>query len=209
MLKDGTDVEGPLMPSRERLQTDGQLPADLESVITCLAETIEADDFGASGRNQLRRMDYNAPDSPFFWQMMVGEGMPRNPDIAKWALIVKGMAEMAHGARIAHRPGTPIGQTLYLGRGQQPLERSYYSEQRLATLLSARGPALLRHLDRLFRLLANDGCSFDWCEMARFILNEGYSEGEADDARTQIARDYYRAQRRRSQQFQQLGERHS
>ena len=70
----------------------------------------------------------------------------------------------------------------------------FYSEDRLSTLLAARGDALHRILARLFRMLGNQGCAFNWRDMAWFILNEGYNEERADEARIEIARAYYRAE---------------
>ncbi len=199
VLKDGPKVEDAALSSREHRQSSGQIPANFGNVITNLAESIEAAEFGTGNRARLRRMDYNIPDSPIFWQLMVRDGMPRNPDIAKWGLITHGMALMAHGSGIAHRARTTVGRTLYLGGEQQPGERGFYSEDRLATLLAARGPALRRLLARLFRLLANEGCSFNWREMAWFIINEGYNEEQAEQSRIRIAREYYRAERSGSQ----------
>ena len=48
-------------------------------------------------------------------------------------------------------------------------------------------------------MLANEGSAFNWREMAWFILNEGYNEEEADKSRIEIARAYYRAERRSAQ----------
>ena len=203
VLKDGPIARDSTLSRREHRQVSDQIPANFGNVITNLAETIEAPEFGTGNRAQLRRMDYRAPDSHILWQLMVRDGMPQNPDIAKWALIMHGIALMAHGSGVAHRTRTPVGRTLYLGGEQQQGERGYYSEDRLATLLSARGPTLHSLLARLFRLLANEGCSFNWREMAWFILNEGHNEAEANESRTKMARDYYRAARRSSQQTEE------
>lgn len=191
-LRNGpTDGDSP-HTGRENRQRSGQIPGNFGNVITNLAETIEAQEFGTGNRARLRRMDYRAPDSPIFWQLMVRDGMPRNPDIAKWGLILHGIALMSHGSEFAHQSRIPVGRTLYCGSEQQPGERGFYSEDRLAKLLSARGPALHSLLARLFRLLANEGCAFNWREMAWFILNEGYREQEAEESRIKIARDYFR-----------------
>ena len=160
------------------------IPANFGNVITNMAETIEAKEYGTGNRAQLRRMNPNAPDSEAFWRLMVREGMPRKPDIAKWGLIMHGMALMAHGGGLAHNRRIPVGQVLH----------QVYRENRLSTLLVARGVALHSLLARLFRRLANEGCSFNWREMAWFILNEGYNEDQANQSRVEIARAYYRAE---------------
>ena len=187
-------------PRREHRWSSGQIPANFGNIITNLAETIEAEEFGTGNRARLRRMDPDYPDSAVFWQLMVRDGMPRNPDVAKWGLITHGIALMAHGSGKAHVPRKRVGMVLYLGGEQQPGTRGFYSEDRLSTLLAARGPAFHSILARLFRMLGNEGCSFNWREMASFILNEGYNESRADEARIEIAREYYRAAGRGSQQ---------
>ena len=200
VLKDGPGASDEPARREERRWSNSQIPANFGNVITNLAETIEGREYGTGDRARLRRMNPNSPDSAAFWRLIVREGMPRNPDIAKWGLITHGIALMAHGAGLAHRTSLPVGRVLYLGGEQQPGERSFYSEDRLATLLAARGPALHSLLARLFRMMANEGCAFNWREMAWFILNEGGNEEQSEQARIKIARDYYQAEWRGSQQ---------
>ena len=54
-------------------------------------------------------------------------------------------------------------------------------------------------LARMFRMLAAAEVSFNWREMAAFILNEGYDDDQAEESRRRIARAYYQAERRSSQ----------
>ena len=183
VLKDGPKPSDVTTSRRPRRQNNSHLPANF-NVITCLAETIEAKEYSTGDRAQLRRMKYDAPNSSAFWKLMVREDMPANPDIPRWGLIVHGMALVAHGAGLAHNPRIRVGRALH----------EVYSEDRLSTLLAARGSTLHSLLARLFRMLANEGCSFNWREMARFILNEGYNESQADQSRVEIASAYYRAQ---------------
>ena len=193
-------------PRREHRWSGSQIPASFGNVITNLAETIEAEEFGTGNRARLRRMDSDNPDSAVFWQLMVRDGMPRNPDIAKWGLITHGIALMAHGSGKAHVPGMCVGRSLYLGGEQHPGTRGFYGEDRLSTLLAARGPAFHSLLARLFRMLGNEGCAFNWREMAWFILNEGYNEAEVEKSRIEVAREYYRAAAGGSQQSEAQGE---
>ena len=150
-----------------------QIPRDFRTVIDGIAETIESKEFGLGDRSKLRRMDYARPNTAAFWRLMARRGMPRNPDLSKWGLIVHGIALIAHGAGLAHRPERSVGQVLYEGGGKRV---PFCSEGRLSTLLSAEGSVLSRLLSRLFRMLASEGCSFNWREMAWFILNEGCDE---------------------------------
>ena len=187
--------------------TSSPIPANFRGVMKNTIESIEGDDLTTGEKASLRRMEINSPDSPIFWELMTPRGMPRNSDIRKWGLIMHGIALMAHGASHAHNPRLRVGRSLYLGGEQQPGDRGFYSEDRLATLLAARGETLHRLLARLFRMLANEGCAFNWHEMAWFILNEGLNnDEEADKSRIEIARAYYQAERRSSQQSEVQGE---
>lgn len=173
------------------------IPLNFGVVIANTIDSIEGDEMTTGDKASLRRMDPANPDSAAFWKLVSQRGMPQNMEVGKWGLITHGVALMAHRTGLAHRSRIPVGQVLYQGAGSSgPL----YSEDRLATLLSARGPTFHRLLARLFRMLANEGCAFNWREMAWFILNEGHNEEEADKSRIEIARAYYRAQQRNNQQ---------
>ena len=193
VLKDGPGNAHSISRHLSEPLGESQIPRNFGTVIKGIAETIESKEFELGDRSKLRRMDYTRPDTAAFWRLMAREGIPRNPDISKWGLIVHGIALMAHGARLAHStsPMHSVGQVLYEGGGNRV---PFYSEDRLATLLSAEGPTLHRLLARLFRMLASEGCSFNWREMAWFILNEGQDKERANEARHKIAQAYYRAE---------------
>ena len=174
----------------------GPMPADFHLVMNNTIETLEGAEITTGEKASLRRMDIENPNSATFWRLMSQRGIPRTADIRKWGLIMHGIALMAHGGRLAHNPHLSVGRVLYLGGAQQPGDKGFYSADRLATLLAARGPTLHRLLARLFRILANEGCAFDWHEMARFILNEGHNEEQAEQSRIRIARGYYRTEPR-------------
>ena len=194
VLRDGPANAAPnrtAAPRVESKRSHGQIPANFGGTITGIVETIEDKDEDKGDAASLRRMNPDNPDSVAFWRLMVRAGMPGAPDVRKWGLIVNGMAIMAHGAGLAHKPKIPVGRALYRGSGKRV---PVYSEHRLSALLAARGTVLHRLLERLFRMLASEGCGFDWREMAWFILNEGENEDRADRARIEIARAYYRAE---------------
>lgn len=172
------------------------IPARFGVVMDNTIESIEGKEMTTGEKASLRRMNPANPDSAIFWKLMSQRGIPRNADVRKWGLIMHGIALMAHGDRLAHKPRFRIGRALYEGDGSR---MPFYSEDRLSTLLAARGDALHRILARLFRMLGNQGCAFNWRDMAWFILNEGYNEERADEARIEIARAYYRAQYTSSQ----------
>ena len=171
------------------------IPANFGVAIENTIESIESPEMATGDRANLRRMDPANPDCVAFWKLMSQRGMPTNASVAKWALIIHGIALMAHKTGRAHHPGMPVGRTLYLGPDSRR-DAAFYSESRLSRLLTARGQMLQELLARLFRMLATQGCAFNWREMAWFILNDGQNGEEAEKARMQIAREYYRVQRR-------------
>ena len=194
VLKHGTAFrsDGMPLPPAKRFLSSSQIPKNFRAIIQGLAETIEDKEFDRGDRSQLRRMDPDNPDIAAFWRLLVRAGMPGDPDISKWGLIIHGMALMSHGAGLAHNPRISVGRALYQGGGKRA---PFYSEKRLSTLLAARGPTLHSLLARLFRMLSAEGCAFNWFEMAMLILYEGYDEGRADQTRVEIAREYYRTER--------------
>ena len=168
-----------------------------------LARRLAREDFPRGDLAALRRMTPGDPAAAAYWRLMAEGDLLGSPVVeGKWALVLQGIALMTPtanrggGERSAHAQGVPVGSALFLG-GDPTRNSALYSEMRLNRLLSARGPVLHALLARMFRMLASEGVSFDWGEMARFILNEGYDEERAEQARRRIARAYYRAERRR------------
>ena len=168
-----------------------------------IAAMPEHDRGGFAG---LRRMDPDEPDTAAFWRLMAREDLLANPAIErKWGLILHGIALMTRTAgddvtaRSAHDGRTPVGRALYLG-GDAQRATAFYSEARFNRLLMAREEMLRVLLARMFRMLAAEQVTFDWREMAAFILNDGFNDERAEEGRRRLARDYYRAERRSSQQ---------
>ena len=152
----------------------------------------------------LRSMDpKDRHDAPVFWRLMAYHGLLGNPEVErKWALILHGMALMTPTTYILAGGETAPMQAqcrwaeLYSLAAKPKRGAAVYSEARLNRLLTARGPMLRTLLARLFRMLASSSASFNWREMAWFILNDGYDEDAAEGARHRIAREYYQAARR-------------
>lgn len=154
-------------------------------------------DHDRGGFAGLRRMDPNEPDTAAFWRLMAGEDLLGIPEVErKWGLILHGIALMTRTVgdnvsdRSAHDGRIPVGRALY---------DNGYSETRFNRLLTARGDMLRVLLTRMFRMLAAGQGTFDWREMATYVLNEGYDDEAAERNRRRIAREYYRAERRGSQ----------
>ena len=162
---------------------------------------------------ELRRMDPDEPDAAIFWRLMAQHDLLDRGETVegKWALILHGIALMTPTAsgddnpKTAHDGYMAVGRALFLG-GESQRSSAFYSESRLNRLLTAGGPILRTLLARMFRMLAASDVSFNWREMAQFILNEGYNEDAAEQGRRRIARAYYQAERRSAQQSEAQGE---
>ena len=170
------------------------------------AGQIAGENFQRGDLAQLRRMDPDAPDAAAYWRLMAERGLLGNSTWeAKWALILHGLALMARtsgsevASRTAHDGHMPVGRALFLGGDSGRRESGYYSESRLNRLLTARGLMLRTLLARMFRMMAAANQPFNWGEMARFILYEGYDEKLSEQARRRIASEYYQAERRHAQ----------
>lgn len=167
-----------------------------------LAGQFGRPDFPRGNLAELRRMNPEGPRAAVFYRLMAQHELPGGPALeGKWALIFHGIALMTPtaatggGGRTAHDGLKPVGRALYLG-GESHRRSALYSEARLNRLLTAGGPMLRALLARMFRMLASDGASFNWREMAQFILNEGHDEERAEQGRRRIARTYFDAERR-------------
>ena len=163
-------------------------------------------DSDRGGLAALRRMNPDEPDAAAFWRLMAEQDLLGKPAIErKWGLILHGLALMTSSAgnsvesRSAHNRTMPVGKALFLGAESQRTT-GFYSETRLNRLLTARDDMLRVLLRRMFRMLASARATFDWREMADFILNEGYNEDKAEESRRRIAREYFRAAPRTSAQ---------
>ena len=183
-------------------------PRSWGEIVARFAAAMGRDDFRRGDLAELRRMDPDAPDAAVFWQLLAEENLEVSPAIeVKWALILHGIALMTPTAgrtgsqRSAHDGNTSIGWALFFADDEQRT-RPFYSNTRLNRLLTARGPMLRTLLARMFRMMG-DRRPFNWREMARLILNDGYNDEWAEDARHGIARAYYQAERRSTQSHSQ------
>lgn len=156
---------------------------------------------------ELRRMDPDEPNAAAFWRLMGQYDLLNNSEAIerKWGLIIHGIALMTPtgggegDTGTAHNGSMPVGRALYLG-GESQRSAALYSESRLNRLLTSGGPMMRTLLARMFRMLAAGGVTFNWREMAQYILNEGLDDDAAfEQNRRRIAREYYRAERRSNQ----------
>ena len=183
---------------------DTSEPQDWGSIAVGFARQMTLPNFSRGDLAGLRRMDPDEPGTTAaYWRLMAEKNLLGSPTVElKWALILHGIALMTPRAaeegdsRTAHEGFMPVGRALFFGGDADRRERGYYSESRLNRLLTARGPMLRSLLARMFRMMAAADQPFNWGEMARFILNEGYDEDRFEIARQRIASEYYQAERR-------------
>ncbi len=186
------------------VSSEGQTQRTLGDLIEAMARHISG--FAEHQRGnlaELRRMNPDIADTAAMWRVLARHDVRTNggEHDLQWALIVHGLALMTptqqgRGTRAySHDRTIPVGRALYLGN-ETSRSSALYSEQRLSRLLTARGPMLRSLLARLFRMCAPHSVSFDWREMARFILADGVDDAKAEDCRRRIAREYYRAEHR-------------
>ena len=176
----------------------GDIAVSFASTVSRLVENRRGELAG------LRRMNPDEPDEAAFWRLMAGEDLLVGPAVeVKWGLVLHGIALMTPTDRSAsslsaHNGQMPVGRALFLG-GEMRRDSGFYSETRMNRLLTARGSMLRTLLARMFRMLASADVTFNWREMANFILADEYDEEAAERARRRIARDYYQAERRSAQ----------
>lgn len=163
---------------------------------SAIARYLAAEHFPRGDLAALRRMAPGAPDAraPAFYRIAARFDLFGSPERERaWTLAVHGMALMTRTAgpeRSAHNPRVAVGRALY--RGDRGGERAFYSADRLDRLLAARGDPFESLVSRLCRTLGRVGVSFDWGEMAMFILAP--DGPRADVARGRIAANYYGAE---------------
>lgn len=137
---------------------------------------------------ELRRLDPATPSCPAFWKLVVGElepagalrsgGPDREEQERRWAVILNVLAHL----EALHEPGRAYGRAL---------AACGFSEHRFGRLLRARGDTLWHQARRSGQFLAAHGQPADATGLAWLVLSEGRSD--AQRARRQLARDYYRA----------------
>ena len=156
---------------------------DTDTVVQRIVEEFADTGFPRGDLAELRRMNPDDPTALVFWRLMAKYDLPDNAvAVPQWALIMNGMAIMTPTANA----DIPVGRALFLVGS--------YSEARLNRLLVSRSGIFRNLLGRMFRIMASAKQPLDWGEMATLILND------TDDTRLKIARAYYQAERRGSQQ---------
>ena len=201
MAKDQQNNENELLASAtsEKSTSWGENAADLAYKIA----NLDRGDLAA-----LRRMDPDTLNTSVLWRLLAQKDLLSNPKIeAKWSLVVHGIALMTRTGgegpenRSAHSGSVSVGHALFYG-GDQSRTTAFYGNLRFNRLMTARGLMLRTLMKRMFRMLASTGQVFNWREMARWILSEGYDESTSERVRRNIARQYYLAEHNAKRQLQ-------
>lgn len=120
---------------------------------------------------ELRRGTTAAP----FWQLLrtIGKHNAHKDDLRNWLLLIQCIAIAGHSKKPS------------LGNA---LKQAGYSEARLKRLLEADDDLLPGILRRTARQLKSSGHTGDWNIIRRILFDY---KGEGDDARLQLAQDYF------------------
>jgi len=160
------------------------MPPDAGETANKIAALLRAERFGTGPRAALRRMDPAHLGEPAL-QRVLAEYLPDSLDdrrMADWGLIIHTLA--------LGSPDNLLGAKSF----GASLAQAQYSESRLARLLQASRAQLNDLLPRACRFLVAKGESLNPSGIAHFVLAVS-NANRADSARTQIARDFYRASR--------------
>jgi CRISPR system Cascade subunit CasB len=158
---------------------------DTRQTANKIANLLRADHFGTGPRAALRRMGPKQLAEPAL-QRILADHIPDDwlgeRGMADWGLIIHTLA--------LGSPDNLLGAKSF----GAALAQAQYSESRLARLLQASRTQLNDVLPRACRFLVAKGEALNPAGIASFVL--AVSNGaRADAARTQIARDFYRASR--------------
>lgn len=140
---------------------------------------------GNGDRAALRRWSPGQPVPLCFYRLWLhgmNEDLPREPQLAHWAVLAWGLALMGEGG---HRHGRSLGQAL---------AESTLNEARLERLLAAEGGARPALFMAIVRFLAAKGEGFDWAEAARLLLT--HDPDKRESIHRQIATEFYHHQPR-------------
>lgn len=169
-----------------------QQPPSTRTIIGRIAARL-ADDAAIGDRAALRRLQFETPDAPAFWRIVVTELDAVLPDAPpyreeqerRWAAILGGLAVIA-GANL-HQAKRRLGEAA---------AEAGLHETRLLKLLRARGDALLSLIRPLAQQLAAKGAHVDWADVAQLVLSDGRSD--EDRVRRDLARSYFSATQRQT-----------
>ena len=164
---------------------------ELAVIVLRIAKQLDPYQIGTGALASLRRLD---PDGALaepalqriLWGFVPETWLGSDDAFRRWALIVHALALAApNGLDGAGREGS-LGAALFAAG---------FSEGRLTRLLEARPADLPVMVPRAVRFLVAKRRSFDPVALARWVQGVAAGGGRADRQRTDVAREYYRAER--------------
>ena len=158
-------------------------PHDLRGVATALAARLAQPHFGTGSLASLRRLDPGGGLAVPALQRLLAEEVPDHWNQNDWALVTH---VLALAAPDLHRGGARFGAAL---------QASGYSESRLLRLLQADRDMLTVALPRACRFLVAKGEKLNPADIASLVRAASSADDTLENARTEIARQYYRAER--------------
>jgi hypothetical protein len=175
------------MPLEVLESADTRKP-DLRQVLGAIAATLDPERLGTGPLAMLRRLDPSAtPTEPALHLLLaqnVDDAWIDGGGLMTWTLLVHAMALAAVHDALRFKAG--------LGG---PLFEAGYKEGRLTRLLEARAEDLAVVVPRAVRFIVAHGGELDPLALAYFVLGIKAGGQRAEEQRTRVARDYYRAER--------------
>jgi len=162
----------------------------LHEVVLAIAAQLDPDRIGTGPLASLRRLDPQGALAVPALQRLLWRHVPetrlQGEGMRRWALLVHAMSLAAPDLhRLCDNDGR-LGLALFKAR---------FSEGRLLRLLEARAEDLPVAVPRAVRFLAAKRQGFSSVALAYWVLGVAAGGDRAEAQRTEVARDYYRAER--------------
>jgi hypothetical protein len=163
------------------------------SIIGEVARALGADWFSSGDRAELKRYEpgRRGAGEMVALRLLVSAGAPvvamSGDEIQNWLALLRCMALLSGPNHDPH-------STAFEANPGRVLFRIGYSESRLSLLLEARHQAFHELLLRAARMMMGHGERLNWSKIAPLVLAEDPERTWAENARLEIARDYFLAQ---------------
>lgn len=175
----------------------GSVPAEpkLYEVIYAIAAQLDPDRLGTGPLAMLRRLDPTGNLAEPALQRLLCQHVPDawlggEDGMRRWALLVHAMALAAPDLHRTYGIDGRLGLVLF---------KAGFKEGRLVRLLEAGPVDLSVVIPRAVRFLVAKRQGFDSVMLARWVLGIAAGGDHAEDQRTLVARDYFRAERKAGQ----------
>lgn len=162
----------------------------LSDVVLAVAAQLDPDRMGTGSLASLRRLDPNgALAEPALQRLLwrhVPEGWLHGEGLRRWALLIHAMSLAAPALHRTYDNKGWLGLALF---------EAGFSEGRLIRLLESRAEDLPVAVPRAIRFLVAKQQSFSSIALAFWLFGIAAGGERAEKQRTEVARQYYRAER--------------